>query len=106
MAPVAFVSFDNKSANAAKDLSIDYFDLSIDYLSGKSVNGNVHPVMLLAFHNELSVKVDPSSHHCRFVADRKDVEQASIGAVLAKKMQTASPLPSRNLGSVCLRPTV
>jgi antitoxin YefM len=35
----------------------------------------------------LSVKVDPSSRPCRFVGDRKEVEQASISAILAKKIQ-------------------
>jgi hypothetical protein len=35
----------------------------------------------------LSVKVDPSGCHCRFVGDRKDVEQASISAILGEKIQ-------------------
>ncbi|PYK59492.1 MAG: hypothetical protein DME43_08670 [Verrucomicrobia bacterium] len=35
----------------------------------------------------LSVKVDPSSDQCRFVGHRKNVEQAGISAILAKKIQ-------------------
>src|SRR6266853_6899563 len=29
-----------------------YLDLSIDYVSGKPINRNVHPVMLFPFYNE------------------------------------------------------
>ena len=36
-----------------KLLLVHHFDLLADHLSGKSVNGDVHPVTLLALHNEV-----------------------------------------------------
>ena len=34
-------------------LFLNYFDLFIDHLPGESIDRNVHPVLLLAFHDEL-----------------------------------------------------
>jgi hypothetical protein len=38
-------------------LLVYHFDLLIDYLAGEAVDGHVHPVMLLPFHDEVVSKI-------------------------------------------------
>jgi hypothetical protein len=41
------------TAWSAYVLFLNYFDLFIDHLPGEAIDCNVHPVVLLAFHNEI-----------------------------------------------------
>src|SRR2546430_16180228 len=38
----------------ADRLLVHYFDLLVDYLAGKAIDRDMHPITLLAFHNKLS----------------------------------------------------
>jgi hypothetical protein len=40
-----------------RELLVHHLDLLVEHLSGKSVDGYMHPVMLFTFHDEIALEI-------------------------------------------------